>query len=59
MEAASGQISKEHKLIRNKVMKGLRISFRRLLEDKKQKDEELVFFENGKIKFVKARKIRG
>ncbi len=39
-------------------MKGLRVSFKKLVKEKALRDEELVFSENGKIKFVKANKIK-
>jgi hypothetical protein len=58
METLSKSVSKEHQLIRNKVMKGVRLSFKKLVKEKALRDEELVFSENGKIRFVKARKIK-
>jgi hypothetical protein len=58
METISKSVSKEHQLIRNKVMKGVRLSFKNLVKEKSLRDEELVFSENGKIRFVKARKIK-
>lgn len=58
MATNSKSISKKHQLIRNKVMKGLRVSFKKLVKEKALRDEELVFSENGKIKFVKANKIK-
>ncbi len=58
METISKSVSKEHRLIRNKVMKGVRLSFKKLVKEKALRDEELVFSENGKIRFVKARKIK-
>lgn len=51
-------LSKNRKLIRNKVMKGLRLSFKKLVKEKALRNEELVFSENGKLNFVKAKKIK-
>jgi hypothetical protein len=58
METISKSVSKEHRVIRKKVMKGVRLSFIKLVKEKSLRDEELVFSENGKIRFVKARKIK-
>ncbi|MDR1458983.1 MAG: hypothetical protein LBI60_02060 [Bacteroidales bacterium] len=44
--------------IRTKILKGISLSFRRLVEEKKKNDEELVFFKKGKIIKIKARDFR-
>ena len=58
MAKTERSLSKEHTLIRNKIMKGLRLSFKKLVKEKALRNEELVFSEKGKIKFVKAKKIK-
>ena len=42
---------------REKIRIGLDLTFKNLLKEKKAKDGEFVFSENGKIKIVKARDI--
>jgi len=37
------------------IMKGLAISFKKLVLEKQKDDEELIFFKNGKIEHIKAR----
>lgn len=39
---------------RDKVLKGLRISYQKLLKEKKRENSELAFAEDGKVKTVKA-----
>jgi hypothetical protein len=58
MEKNSNSISKKHQTINKKIARGLKISFRNLVQEKALKDEELVFELESKIKFVKAKKIR-
>jgi hypothetical protein len=41
----------------NKIDKGLKLSFARLLEEAKKKDDYLIFSINGKIVKVKAKDI--
>jgi hypothetical protein len=41
--------------LRTKILKGISLSFQRLVEEKKKNDEELVFFRDGKIVKIKAR----
>jgi hypothetical protein len=55
---AKGTISKEHQLLRNRILKGLRLSFKRLVKETALRDGDLVFSINGKIKSIKARKIK-
>jgi hypothetical protein len=40
--------------LRNKIKKGLDLTFKKLLKSKRQTDGYLVFSENGKIKKIKA-----
>ena len=44
-------------IIREKILKGLEISFERLVKEKAKNDEELVFSENGEIVRIKAKDI--
>ncbi|MDR0604007.1 MAG: hypothetical protein LBG80_06875 [Bacteroidales bacterium] len=44
--------------IRTKILEGISLSFRRLVEEKKKNDEDLVFSKNGKIIKIKAREFR-
>ena len=44
-------------IIREKILKGLEISFEKLVKEKAKNDEELVFSENGEIVRVKAKDI--
>ena len=37
------------------IMKGLTISFKKLVLEKQKDDEELIFFKDGKIERIKAR----
>ena len=43
--------------LREKILKGLQISFEKLVREKSKDDEELVFSENGQIIRVKAKDI--
>jgi hypothetical protein len=44
-------------ILRDKILKGLQISFEKLVKEKAKNDEELVFEENGEIVKVKAKDI--
>lgn len=48
----------EQKRLRDKIMKGLKLSFERLVHEKKQKNEDLIFSRNGKIIKIKAKDIK-
>ncbi|MCK9220636.1 MAG: hypothetical protein M0P47_11375 [Bacteroidales bacterium] len=37
------------------IMKGLTISFKKLVLEKQKDNEELIFFKDGKIEHIKAR----
>ena len=43
--------------LREKIFKGLQISFEKLVKEKARNDEELIFEENGKIVRIKAKDI--
>jgi hypothetical protein len=58
MEKRTETIRKENVLIRNKVLKGLKESYRKLVIKNKLEDGELVLSIKGKIKNVKARRIK-
>ncbi len=44
--------------IKNKIEKGLDLTFQKLLEKKIKEDGEFVFSENGKVVHVKAREFK-
>lgn len=44
--------------LREKILFGLELSFRRLVEDKSKEGKELVFSRDGKIVKVKARDLQ-
>ena len=44
-------------ILREKIQKGIQISFDKLVKEKAKNDEELVFSENGKIVRIKAKDI--
>jgi hypothetical protein len=44
-------------VLREKILKGLQISFETLVKEKAKNDEELIFEENGQIVRVKAKDI--
>ena len=48
-------MNEEMKEVEQKILQGLELAFRRLVEEKKQEDGELVFSKDGKIYKVKAR----
>ena len=41
--------------MRNKIIKGIELAYKKLLIEKQKDDSELVFSQNGKIVKVKAR----
>jgi hypothetical protein len=43
--------------LREKNLKGLQISFEKLVKEKARDDKELIFEENGKIVRIKAKEI--
>jgi len=43
--------------IGEKILKGLQISFEKLVKEKAQNDEDLIFGENGEIVRIKAKDI--
>jgi RNase P protein component len=51
-------VRKENALIRNKILKGLRASFKKLVLKNSLEDDELIVSVKGKIKSVKARNIK-
>ena len=51
-------MKKENILLRNKIIKGLNLTYNRLLEQKQKEDGELVFSHEGKITKVKARNLK-
>ena len=44
-------------ILTEKILKGIKISFEKLVKEKARDDEELVFGENGKIVKIKAKDI--
>lgn len=48
-------MNEEMKEVEQKILQGLELAFRRLVEQKKREDGELVFSKDGKIYKVKAR----
>lgn len=48
-------MNEEMKEVEQKILQGLELAFRRLVEEKKREDGELVFSKDGKIYKVKAR----
>lgn len=48
----------EGETLRNKIKKGLEISYQRLVEKTKKEDGSLVFSKDGKIIRVKARDLK-
>ena len=43
--------------LREKILKGIQISFEKLVKEKAKNDDELVFSEDGKIVRIKAKEI--
>jgi len=48
----------EVRVMRNKIIKGIDLAYKRLLIEKQKDDSELVFSHNGKIVIVKARDLK-
>jgi hypothetical protein len=44
-------------ILREKILKGIKISFEKLVRETAKNDEELIFEENGEIVRVKAKDI--
>jgi len=44
-------------ILREKILKGIQISFEKLVKEKAKNDEELIFSENGEIVRIKAKDI--
>ena len=44
-------------ILREKILKGIQISFEKLVKETARNDEELVFEEDGKIVRIKAKNI--
>jgi hypothetical protein len=49
---------KSRKALREKILKGLDMAFEKLVKERRENDDYLIFSENGKIVKVKARKIK-
>lgn len=50
-------MNKQLNELKDKIDKGLKLAFARLLEEARKKDDYLVFFKDGEIVKVKARDI--
>lgn len=48
----------EIKELRKKILNGLNLSYRKLLEARKQQNETLVVSEGGKVVLLEAKKVR-
>ena len=48
----------EIKELRKKILNGLNLSYRKLLETRKQQNETLVVSEGGKVVLLEAKKLR-
>ena len=48
----------EIKELRKKILNGLNLSYRKLLETRKQQNETLVVSEGGKVALLEAKKVR-
>ena len=48
------KVNQDNAVIREKIMKGLDLTFKKLLKSKRQTDGTFVFSENGIIKKIKA-----
>jgi len=44
-------------ILREKILKGIQISFEKLVKEKARDDEELIFSENGQIVRIKAKEL--
>ena len=58
MEKSTTTIKKEHQVIRNKIVKGLKLSYKKLVKQRALENGELVIMVDGKVRSVKARKIK-
>ncbi|NOS90555.1 MAG: hypothetical protein HOP30_01415 [Cyclobacteriaceae bacterium] len=58
MEKSTTTIKKEHQVFRNKIVKGLKLSYNRLVKQRALENGELVMMVDGKVRSVKARKIK-
>ncbi len=47
----------DYNTLRNKILKGLEISFQRLVVQKSKEDQELVFCKDGRIIRIKAKEL--
>lgn len=54
-----GTIQKEHQVVRDKFLKGMKLSFKKLVKEASLRDEKLVFSVERKIRSIRARKIKG
>ena len=52
------KVSPENAVLRDKIMKGLDLAFRKLLKTKRKNDQYFAFSENGVIKKVRARDMK-
>ena len=48
----------EIKELRKKILNGLNLSYRKLLETRKQQNETIVVSEGGKVVLLEAKKVR-
>jgi hypothetical protein len=46
-----------NRVLREKIMKGMRLAINRLIEERQKTDDYLIISENGKIVKIKARKL--
>ncbi len=47
-----------NKILREKIMKGMRLAIDRLIEERQKTDDYLIVSRNGKIVKIKARKLK-
>lgn len=45
----------DNKALRNKIMKGLRLAIKKLIEKSKKENEKLIFYRDGKVVKVNAK----
>lgn len=48
----------EVKNLEKKILEGIALAYKKLVEQKKREDGELVFYQNGEIVVVKARDLQ-
>ena len=53
----SNKTTVDTEILTEKILKGIQISFEKLVKEKAKNDEELIFEENGKIVRIKAKDI--